>query len=230
MHQQIDKKYNVIFYVFIFFLFSTINNHYFVKNKNSFLKIKDIQVEGLENSLNLEIRQKLNFLVGKNIFYLDVEILKEKLNSFNYLENYKVSKLFPSIVKVELKKTKLLAKTYQENKKYFIGSNKKLIFLPNQIESSNLPTVYGKFNIEEFFKLRNNMLENKFDIENITNYYYFPSKRWDIKLIDGTLVKLPMENISSAIKKLTKVINENINGFNKSIDLRVPNQIIFING
>ena len=230
MHQQIDKKYNVIFYVFIFFLFSTINNHYFVKNKNSFLKIKDIQVEGLENSLNLEIRQKLNFLVGKNIFYLDVEILKEKLNSFNYLENYKVSKLFPSIVKVELKKTKLLAKTYQENKKYFIGSNKKLIFLPNQIESSNLPIVYGKFNSEEFFKLRNNMLENKFDIENITNYYYFPSKRWDIKLIDGTLVKLPMENISSAIKKLTKVINENINGFNKSIDLRVPNQIIFING
>ena len=230
MHQQIDKKYNVIFYVFIFFLFSTINNHYFVKNKNSFLKIKDIQVEGLENSLNLEIRQKLNFLVGKNIFYLDVEILKEKLNSFNYLENYKVSKLFPSIVKVELKKTKLLAKTYQENKKYFIGSNKKLIFLPNQIESSNLPIVYGKFNSEEFFKLRNYMIENKFNIENITNYYYFPSKRWNIKLIDGTLVKLPMENISSAIKKLTKVINEKINGFNKTIDLRVPNQIIFING
>ena len=74
------------------------------------------------------------------------------------------------------------------------------------------------------------MLENKFDIENITNYYYFPSKRWNIKLIDGTLVKLPMENISSAIKKLTKVINEKINGFNKTIDLRVPNQIIFING
>jgi len=230
MHQQIDKKYNVIFYVFIFFLFSTINNHYFVKKKNSLLKIKDIHVEGLENSLNLEIRQKLNFLVGKNIFYLDVEILKEKLNSFNYLENYKVSKLFPSILKVELKKTKFLAKTYQENKKYFIGSNKKLIFLPNQIESSNLPIVYGKFNSEEFFKLRNNMLSNKFDIENITNYYYFPSKRWDIKLIDGTLVKLPMENISSAIKKLTKVINEKINGFNKTIDLRVPNQIIFING
>ena len=230
MHQQIDKKYNVIFYVFIFFLFSTINNHYFVKNKNSFLKIKDIHVEGLENSLNLEIRQKLNFLVGKNIFYLDVEILKEKLNSFNYLENYKVSKLFPSILKVELKKTEFLAKTYQENKKYFIGSNKKLIFLPNQIESSNLPIVYGKFNSEEFFKLRNYMIENKFNIENITNYYYFPSKRWNIKLIDGTLVKLPMENISSAIKKLTKVINEKINGFNKTIDLRVPNQIIFING
>ena len=230
MPQQIDKKYNVIFYVVVFIFLSTINNYYFAKNKDSFLKIKDIQVKGLEISLNSEIRQNLNFLVGKNIFYIDVKILKKKLSSFNYIENYRVSKLFPSMLKVEYTKTKFLAKTYKEGKKYFIGSNKKLIFLPDQIESNDLPIVYGKFANEDFFKLRKNMLKNKFDTSNITHYYYFPSKRWDIKLIDGTLVKLPIKNINSAINNLKRVIQENINESNKTIDLRVPNQIIFING
>ena len=90
--------------------------------------------------------------------------------------------------------------------------------------------MYGKFSIEEFFKLRKNMLENKFNISSITHYYYFPSKRWDVKLIDGTLVKLPIENINRAINKLTKVIQENIKASNKTIDLRVSNQIIFTDG
>ena len=117
MPQQIDKKYNVIFYVVVFIFLSTINNYYFTKNKDSFLKIKDIQVKGLEISLNSEIRQNLNFLVGKNIFYIDVKILKKKLSSFNYIENYRVSKLFPSMLKVEYTKTKFLAKTYKEGKK-----------------------------------------------------------------------------------------------------------------
>ncbi len=230
MPQQKDKKYNLIFYIFVFILLSTINNYYLAKNKDSFLKIKHIKVEGLEISLNSEIRKNLNFLVGKNIFYLDVKNLKKKLSNFSYIENYRVSKLFPSILKVELTKTKFLAETYKEDKKYFIGLNKKLIFLPDQIQSNDLPIVYGKFSIEEFFKLRKNMLENKFNISSITHYYYFPSKRWDVKLIDGTLVKLPIENINSAINKLTKIIQENINASNKTIDLRVSNQIIFING
>ena len=230
MPQQKDKKYNIIFYIFVFILLSTINNYYLAKNKDSFLKIKHIKVEGLEISLNSEIRKNLNFLVGKNIFYLDVKNLKKKLSSFNYIENYRVSKLFPSMLKVEYTKTKFLAKTYKEGKKYFIGSNKKLIFLPDQIESNDLPIVYGKFANEDFFKLRKNILKNKFNISNITHYYYFPSKRWDIKLIDGTLVKLPIENINRAINKLTKVIQENIKASNKTIDLRVSNQIIFIDG
>ena len=57
MPQRIDKKYNIIFYVFIFFILSTINNYYLLKNDNSFLKIEEVKVEGLELSLNLEIKK-----------------------------------------------------------------------------------------------------------------------------------------------------------------------------
>ena len=97
MPQKIDKKYNVVFYIIILFIVSSINNNYLIENQNSYFKIKNIQVEGLEVSQNLKIKKKLNFLVGKNIFNLDVEKLETKLNSFKYIENYKVSKLFPSI-------------------------------------------------------------------------------------------------------------------------------------
>tara|TARA_Y100000590_G_C15574514_1_gene959894 strand:+ start:33 stop:725 length:693 start_codon:yes stop_codon:yes gene_type:complete len=230
MPQKIDKKYNVVFYIIILFIVSSINNNYLIENQNSYFKIKNIQVEGLEVSQNLKIKKKLNFLVGKNIFNLDVEKLETKLNSFKYIENYKVSKLFPSILKVELKKTNFLAKTYNDGKKYYIGSNKKLIIYTNQIENNDLPTVYGKFTNEDFFKLREIIIDQKFDIKKISHYYYYPSKRWDIKLINGTLVKLPMQNLNDAITKLEKIINEKINDLNKTIDLRVPNQIIFNNG
>ena len=229
MLQSIDKKRSIFFYILILFFLSTTSNISLNNRASSLLEVNKIEVSGLDNDLNKIIKEKLEYIIGKNIFLLNNRDIKNKLNNIDYIHNYSVSRSFPSKVNVKLKKTKLLAITYKNNKLFYVGSNKKIIFLPQKKPDDSLPIIFGNFSNNEFFNLRRIINESEFDINKIKEYYYFPSKRWDIKLNDEILVKLPIENINNSINILNEVLKENVRKQNKVIDLRVPNQIIFSN-
>ena len=229
MLQSIDKKRSIFFYILILFFLSTISNISLNHRASSLLQVNKIEVSGLDNDLNTIIEKKLEYIIGKNIFLLNNRDIENKLNDIDYIQNYTVFRSFPSKVNINLKKTKLIAITYRDNKLFYIGSNKKIIFLPQKKPGDTLPIIFGNFSNNEFFKLRNIISESAFDINKIKEYYYFPSKRWDIKLNNEILVKLPIENINDSINILNEVLKENIRKQNKVVDLRVPNQIIFSN-
>ena len=230
MPQQIDKNFKFFLYIFIFLFLSSINNLWWIKTKDSIFKISEIEVTGLKEELNYNIKKKLNFIFGENIFFINSHKIKKELNNINYIENYKIKKYFPSKLKINIKKTKILAQAFNNNKKYYIGSNRKKIDNLEEIDHKNYPTIFGEFSVKEFIKLRNIIYDAQFDLKNITNYYYFKSKRWDIKLKNGTLIKLPRENINDAIALVKNIISKNINNQKKIIDLRMEKQIIFSNG
>ena len=230
MPQQIDKNFKFFLYIFIFIFLSSINNLWWIKTKDSIFKISEIEVTGLKEELNYNIKKKLNFIFGENIFFINSHKIKKELNNINYIENYKIKKYFPSKLKINIKKTKILAQAFNNNKKYYIGSNRRKIDNLEEIDNKNYPTIFGEFSVKEFIKLRNVIYDAQFDLNNITNYYYFKSKRWDIKLKNGTLIKLPRENIHDAIVLVKNIISKNINNQKKIIDLRMEEQIIFSNG
>tara|TARA_B100000029_G_scaffold20865_1_gene21098 strand:+ start:146 stop:838 length:693 start_codon:yes stop_codon:yes gene_type:complete len=230
MPQQIDKNFKFFLYIFIFIFLSSINNLWWIKTKDSIFKISEIEVTGLKEELNYNIKKKLNFIFGENIFFINSHKIKKELNNINYIENYKIKKYFPSKLKINIKKTKILAQAFNNNKKYYIGSNRRKIDNLEEIDNKNYPTIFGEFSVKEFIKLRNIIYDSQFDLKNITNYYYFKSKRWDIKLKNGTLIKLPRENIHDAIVLVKNIISKNINNQKKIIDLRMEEQIIFSNG
>ena len=230
MPQQIDKNFKFFLYIFIFIFLSSINNLWWIKTKDSIFKISEIEVTGLKEELNYNIKKKLNFIFGENIFFINSLKIKKELNNIDYIENYKIKKYFPSKLKINIKKTKILAQAFNNNKKYYIGSNRKKIDNLEEIDHKNYPTIFGEFSVKEFIKLRNIIYDAQFDLNNITDYYYFKSKRWDIKLKNGTLIKLPRENINDAIVLVKNIISKNINNQKKIIDLRMEKQIIFSNG
>ena len=229
MLQSIDKKRSIFFYILILFFLSTTSNISLNNRVSSLLEVNKIEVSGLDSDLNTIIKKKLEYIIGKNIFLINNIDIENKLNNIDYIHNYTVSRSFPSKINIKLKKTKLLAITYRDNKLFYIGSNRKIIFLPQKKPDDSLPTIFGNFSNNEFFKLRQIINDSKFNIKKIKGYYYFPSKRWDIKLNNEITIKLPRENISSALNLLDRILKENIREHNNIIDLRVPNQIIFSN-
>ena len=230
MLQLIDRKLKIFFYLILFILLST----QITKNKDNKIdfttNLNNIEVIGLSDKNNLKVYQSLKFLLTKNIFLLNKNDFQNILKKNNLVESFYIKKIYPNLIKIKIKQTKLLAITNKKGKKFFIGSNGKLIPV-SQVELSynELPFVYSKSNYIDFIKLKKIIDESEFQFEQIESFYYFPSNRWDIKTKDGFLIKLPEKNIAESLKFVALIkINEEFKD-KKIIDLRISNNIVLSN-
>ena len=229
MHQSTDKKKKYFLYFIIFLSLSTINNLSLIRSKELLSNIKTIEVSGLKNNLNLSIKKNFEFLLNNNIFQIDKELLINKLDLYNYLQNYKVFKIYPSKIIFKLTQTNLLATTIKDNQKYIIGSNGKLINFEIFNLNNNLPHVFGNFSSEDFLLLTKIINQTDFSYKYIGDIFFFPSGRWDIKTKNNITIKLPKEDIKYALIKAQKIIKSNELNDNNIIDLRIANQVILSN-
>ena len=229
MHQSTDKKKKYFLYFLIFLSLSTINNLSLIRSKELLSNVKTIEVSGLKNNLNTSIKKNFEFLLNNNIFQIDQELLKNKLDLYNYLQNYKVFKLYPSKIIIKLTQTNLLATTIKDNQKYIIGSNGKLINFEIFNLNNDLPYVFGNFSSEDFLLLTKIINQTDFGYKYIGDIFFFPSGRWDIKTKNNITIKLPKEDIKYALIIAQKIIKSNELNDNNIIDLRIANQVILSN-
>ena len=71
--------------------------------------------------------------------------------------------------------------------------------------------VFGNFNNNEFLKLKKIIDISKLPYLDIDSIYYFNSKRWDIKMKNGILIKLPNEKILIALKFAVDLMSDDKN-------------------
>ena len=230
MHRSIDRKLRLFFYLILFLLLSTqISKNNNIRN-NIKEKLNNIEVIGLSEENNFKVYESLKFLLTENIFFINEKELQNILTKNNLIDYFYVKKIYPSLIKVKIKQTDLLAITNKNGKKFFIGSNGKLI-PGSEVEASynELPFVYSKSNYINFIKLKKIIDESKFQFDQIESFYYFPSNRLDIKTKDGFLIKLPEKNIEESLKFAILIkINEEFKD-KKIIDLRIANNIVLSN-
>ena len=228
MPQYADKKKFFIFIFLTLFFLTSINSQLFIKKKQSFYELKSIEVIGLDEAINLEIKKNLNFLKSTNIFFLDKEILKDQISKYNYIENYNIIKSYPSKIILKLQQTEFLARTIDNNEIFLIGSNSKLINIKKFNNYENLPIVFGKFTTGKFVSFKKIINKSDINYSEIKEIFFYPSGRIDIKNKDNVLIKFPIENLERALNQVNKLI-KNKNFSNNVIDLRVPNQLILSN-
>jgi len=226
----IDRKGKLFFYLILFILLST----QITKNQNiikhSTTTVNYIEVMGMSHENNLRVSESLNSLLFLNIFFINASELNNILKENNLIESFYIKKFYPNEVKINIKQTDLLAITSQNSKKFYIGSNGKLISI-DKIKNFNkkLPFVFSKSNYNEFVKLKKIIDKSKFQFEEIESFYYFPSNRWDFKTNEGMLIKLPKKNILEFLQ-FAHLIKTNVQfKNNKIIDLRISNRIIATN-
>ena len=220
MHLLISKK--IMIYLLLFFFLVSINN---ISLTNiSFPKIDKIEISGL----NLDQREKIKSFINdanfKNIFQLDKQYLKKKINSINNIEQFEIFKNYPSTLKIFIKETKILARTKRNSLDYLIGSNGKLI--QNDYSVSNLPFVFGDLDINEFLNLKSEIDQSNFNFEDITKLYYFKSKRWDIETYQGYLIRLSKTNVKNDLNLFIRLSDEDKFKDELIIDFRQKDQII----
>ena len=228
MLQSIDKKYKYFFFGFLFILLSTVNNTNVINSFNFTPKVKNIEVFGLKIDINEEIRDKMEFLKHKNIYNIDEKKITHILNKYSFIDKYKVSKIYPSKIIIHLTETDYLAKTMVNNVKYVVGSNGKLIDVKYAQDKIQLPNIFGNFSGKSFINLIKQINNTNFNYNEVNNFYYFPSKRWDIEMKSNLVIKLPKDDLENSFNKLNKILTNSKFNDIKIIDLRVPGQLIIL--
>ena len=215
MQQRKSKK--ILIYFFLLLLVGSINN---IKlNGLKIQNINNINITGLDIKNKLILLKDIENFNLNNIFLINKIDLKDEIESNTLVENYSIFKRYPSSLDINIEKTQILAKINKNGQIFYIGSNGK--FIKNNSFNNEPPFIFGNPEIFEFFKIKEVIDKSKISYTEIKNLYFFPSKRWDLELIDNTIIKLPDDNINLALNLVIEFLSDH-----KFIDARIKNQII----
>jgi len=224
--QSINKKKKIYFYLLILLFLTTTFNFNIISKFQDLILISNINVLGLNKKEKRLLEKNLEIFINKNIFLISKQEVDKIIKEKNFLENYKVVKVFPSKLLVKVKKTEFVGKTIVNGEKFYIGKNGKLtnIFLVEK--EYNLPQVFGNFPITEFLELQTKLRENEIDLSKFKKYFYYKSKRWDIQKNDNTTLMLPSTDIKKSLNNYKSLLKVKKIHPGQLIDLRIKNKII----
>jgi len=225
MHLSINKK-KIYFYLFTFVFINTLFNINQIGKFSNIFKLENININGLNLDEESSLRNDLELFKNQNIFLIKNNHIYSILDDFKQIESFKIKKIFPSKLNIDVKKTTYIGKTMKNGKVYFIGNNKKFIEQKKINIQPNVPFVFGNFSIEEFLILQNNLKDNNFNLDEFKSYYYYKNGRWDLNKKDNITIKLPFTDDKQSLKQYKILEDEGKIYKNSIVDLRVPKKII----
>ena len=226
---QSISKIKIYFYLFLLVLLSTFLNLNIITKFEKSNLITDINISGLNNEEKNLLKKNLKIFINKNIFLINKNEVEKKLKNNTFLESYRVMKVFPSKLYINVKKTEFLGKTIIDFEEFYIGKNGRFTKSSFVEDEYNLPHVFGNFKINDFLKLQKILVNNGINLNNFNKYYYFKSNRWDIENKNNVILKLPSVNIENSLNIYKSLISSKNIETVKLIDLRIPNKIITTN-
>lgn len=216
-----NKKNYLIFFL-IFIIFST----YSPKKpfENNFFSIDEIiLLQNESNNLNI-LDSEFEFLKGQNITTISQTDLKTIIKKYPLIKEIKIKKIYPNKIEVKIEIKKILGILLDKKEKKLITSDNEILYFKKKYIFQNLPYIYG--GEENFYELYRLLKEIKFPIHEIKTYYYFEINRWDLKLQNDKIIKLPNENTKKSL--LNFMENYELNTFYKFkiFDYRIKDELI----
>ena len=208
----------------LFLIFTTYIPSQNINNESLFFSIKEIKVENNQIIDSNEISKELKTLLGKNLLFVDKNIIKTKIDKFNFISRFYVKKIYPGTIKIVVLEKILIGIYLDGMNKFYITDYGDLIDYVELNLYKNLPSVYGKKN--NFYVFFKDIKKLDLDIGEIKSFFYFDIGRWDIVYKDGKVIKLPVKNYDKSLINFKLFKNEkNFNKY-KIFDYRIKDQLI----
>ena len=223
MHQLTDRKNKIFIYIIFLFLLTTVINKTEINQKKNSIYINEIYVSGLSNANNQEIVNNLDNLFHQNIFFIKKDKINKIISKHTIIEKFNVKKIYPKKLNIEIVQTEFIAKI-SGNNQILVGSNGKLI--ANEKSNLMLPYIFGKFDTKKFIEFKKIIDYSKFNFNDFSSIFFFPSNRWDILTKNNILIKLPEKNFLDSLDLAYKVIKDDQFKNKSIIDLRNLNHLV----
>ena len=193
-------------------------------NLNSILKIEKIIIVNNFIVKKKYIKKKLSFLYDTNLFFLKTPNVEKQLIKISFIESFNIKKIYPNTIKITIFEKKPIVVLQNKQSKYYYTDKGDVINYINLKEFENLPIVFGdKENFKFFY---DNLIKIKFPTNEITKFYLFESKRWDLITKKNQTIKLPIKNYNKSLLNFMNLKYQgNFEKF-KIFDYRINEQLI----
>ena len=180
--------------IFVFLKFPSLLN-------NSF-QIKNVIIEGSEKSNISEIKG--------NLIGLNFNSIKEIVESTEWVKRASIKKVLPSTLKINVTENDPYAIYFQEGKSFLIDLDGSIITEINLnnyeddllfVRGENSPELLEQL-IRDISIAFPNLTQTLEEVE------FIEKRRWNLKLNNKLLVKLPDENIQQSLKNLKQLFEE----------------------
>ena len=135
------------------------------------LKVKKIIIENISILNEKEIKESISNIYDKNIFFLKNQTIKKNLTRIDMIESFKIKKIYPDTVKIEIFEKIPIAILHDKKKKYFYTNKDEIINFVYINEYKDLPIVIG--DKESFQIFIRNLKKIDFPINSIRSFYYY---------------------------------------------------------
>lgn len=209
----------------------SLSNQFYAFSGNLGFNINDIIINGRHHTGKEEILEAVGADRSSNIMQLDLEELKEQIESLPWVRKANLKRsYFPNILQIDIQEREVKSIWQFENNFYPIDAD------GNIIDSDYLPTapillIVGAGAPENIKDLMQSIQDDPEVFERIKVANFISKRRWNIILDDienGITVKLPENNIKEAWQKLLK-LNNSVGLLKRKltiIDLRLKGKVI----
>lgn len=190
-------------------------------------RVEEIKIEGSEKIEYEKLLELSGVTQGENIMLVDILAIKNKMEKHPWIESAAVERILPDTISITLKEEQPQAVYVENNTHYLINRHgRKLQEIPASNGKDYLKVVGSGGNLY-FDKVLEQLYNFQNIYKNIESIHYVAGRRWDIKLKNNLLVKLPEANIYEA----AAIFEENFGKISKLyktcvVDLRlIPDKI-----
>ena len=164
--------------------------------------IEDVRVSGNRETSEIDILERLGLDGTTSLMALDVDEARTKLAELPWVEDVSVRKIYPGTVEIALKEREAFAIWQHGNDLALIEKSGSVIAPLRDNKFSTLPLFVGR-DAETAAAGFSAEFDNWPEIKaRVKAYVRVAGRRWDLRLDNGVVVKLPEHNVPRAMDLL----------------------------
>ncbi len=167
--------------------------------------IEDVRVSGNDQTSEIDILQLLGLDGTTSLVALDIDAARRKLSELPWVEYAEVRKVYPRTIEVMLKERKAFAIWQHGSELSLIEKNGSVIAPLKDNKFASLPLFVGRDAEVAAASFAQEMDKWPEIASRARAYVRVSSRRWDLHLDNGIVLKLPEERISSALALLSRL-------------------------
>jgi cell division protein FtsQ len=172
------------------------------------LSLQNVRLIGVSDQASDDIKRALNLQRGQPLALMDLGEVQKSIENVGWVKSATVRRQFPGLLVVSVVERPRLAVWQYKGKDVVIDDKGQIIPEAHAVNFINLPLVVGEganeqaADLLELLNARPALLQKTYALVRVD------TRRWDIHLKNGTIIKLPAIDQDQALARLDSLMNQ----------------------